>query len=472
MDQFLALGEGLPHWQAFALALGLGALMGVEREKHRRDSGHPVAGLRTFILLAEAGALSAWLGEQTGQPWLLAAGLLAVSLPLALSVLRDRRAGDAPVMRGAPAATIPTTTTVASASSAPTAAPVQADSVPSNTSPVPLAPAPAAGDGLTTLIAALVTFLLGAACVYGPADIAVALGIASSAILAFREPLHGLVARIGTDDLYAGLKLLIASFIVLPLLPDRTLDPWQIFNPFKIWLLVILISALSLVGYVLTRWLGPQRGTAMTALAGALVSSTAVTLELARRARDGSSPPVLISAGMLLAWGVMYLRVLMALSVVHPPLLTALALPCLSLAALCMVAGAIGLRRAGHQEDGALHVRNPFNLLAAGKFAALFVCILALARLSQHYFPGGSLYAVAALAGLVDVDAIVLSSAELARTGGDTSLVSGAILLATLTNTGSKLGLALVIGGRALRRYMLPAALLLTALTLGFWWLA
>lgn len=462
MDQFLALGGGLPHWQAFALALAIGALMGVEREKHRRDSGNPVAGLHTFILVAEAGALSAWLGEQTGQPWLLAAALLAISLPLALSVLRDRRGMVAGGALGPEHGT-----------------PVREDGEPERrrpperpTSDAGVAAAPAAGDGLTTLIAALVTFLLGAVCIHGPADIAVALGIASSAILAFREPLHGLVARIGTDDLYAGLKLLIASFIVLPLLPDRPLDPWQIFNPFKIWLLVILISGLSLVGYVLTRWLGTQRGTAMTALAGALVSSTAVTLELARRARDGSAPPVLISAGMLLAWGMMYLRMLLALGVVHPPLLKALALPCLSLAALCMLAGAIGLRRAGPEEDGALHIRNPFNLVAAGKFAALFVCILALVRLSQYYFPGGSLYAVASLAGLVDVDAIVLSSAELARTGGELGLVSGAILLATLANTGSKLGLALVIGGRSLRRYMLPAALVLTVLTLGFWWLA
>ena len=140
--------------------------------------------------------------------------------------------------------------------------------------------------GLTSEMAAIAVFLLGAMAVAGEAELAVALGVVTSAVLAFKQPLHGAVRRLDTQDVFAGLKLLIASFIVLPLLPDTTIDPWQAINPYKLWLLVVLISALSLAGYVAVRWLGSTHGSAITGLAGGLVSSTATTLNFARSSRD------------------------------------------------------------------------------------------------------------------------------------------------------------------------------------------
>ena len=124
----------------------------------------------------------------------------------------------------------------------------------------------------------------------GYPELAVGLGIVTTAILAYKDPMHSWVSRLGRDDIYAGLRLLFASFIVLPLLPNRTVDPWNTLNPYKLWLLVILISALSLIGYIAVRWLGPGRGTALTGLAGGLVSSTAVTLSFARGDRESDQP--------------------------------------------------------------------------------------------------------------------------------------------------------------------------------------
>jgi len=122
----------------------------------------------------------------------------------------------------------------------------------------------------------------------------VALGIVTSAVLAFKQPLHGMVARVGLDDIYAVLKLLIASFIVLPLLPNHPVDPWGALNPYTLWLLVILISGLSLVGYVAVRLLGAAHGTVLTGFAGGLVSSTAVSLSFARQSR---TDPGTVAAG-------------------------------------------------------------------------------------------------------------------------------------------------------------------------------
>src|SRR4030095_6479383 len=139
---------------------------------------------------------------------------------------------------------------------------------------------------LTPAPVSMSLYLLAGLTTFGHAGLAVALAIATSAVLAFKAPLHASVERIGRDDLYAALKLLIATFIVLPVLPNRAVDPWGALNPYKIWWLVILISGLSLLGYAAARFLGPQRGPLVTGLFGGLVSSTAVTLGFSRESRE------------------------------------------------------------------------------------------------------------------------------------------------------------------------------------------
>jgi len=288
-------------------------------------------------------------------------------------------------------------------------------------------------------------------------------------VLAFKQPIHGLIEKIGTDDLYAGLKLLIATFIALPLLPNQPMDPWGALNPYKLWLLVILISSLSLVGYIAVRWLGQGRGTAVTAVAGGLVSSTAVTLSFARRSREGARGlgGALLVGGILLAWVVMFGRVVVEVAVVNRALLPALLVPIASMGLAAAVgAGWLLLRSASAARPvaGEVPLQNPFSLGSAIRFALLFAAVLLVVALVQTYLPGRGLYAVAALAGLSDVDAITLSMASCVGEGTCTTQVGvTSIVIAALTNTLVKAGMVFSLGAASMRAPVLAASAAIVA---------
>jgi uncharacterized membrane protein (DUF4010 family) len=265
------------------------------------------------------------------------------------------------------------------------------------------------------------------------------------------------------DDIHAGVRLLIATFIVLPLLPDRPIDPWGALNPYSLWLLVLLISGLSLVGYVGTRWFGADRGIVLAGLTGGLVSSTAVTLSFSKQSRDDSRPATAyaLACGMLLAWGIMFGRVIAEVLVVNRALVTQVLVPFVTMSVVAAIFAWLFLRRSSaHSKTAskapAVSLKNPFSLTAAAKFAAFFAVVLLVVKLVQMYFPGRGLYMVAALAGLTDVDAITLSMAEYAR-AGDTRVAVNSIVIAALTNTFVKCGMAAWLGGAALRRPILIA---------------
>ncbi|MDP2713196.1 MgtC/SapB family protein [Rheinheimera sp.] len=410
--------------QNFLIALLLGALVGIEREKHRRDE-HPnsFGGLRTYILFAQAGAVSAWLSIHLQSPLLFVITVLVVALAVLTAYILENRHN-------------------------PTAL------------------------GLTSEISAITVCLLGGAIMFGYAELAVMLGILTSAILTFKQPLHGLVSKLGTDDLYAGLKLLIASFIVLPLLPNAAIDPWQALNPYKLWLLVILISSMSLLGYVAVRWLGAAHGAVVTGISGGLASSTAVTLSFARSSKMEGDPLAADTqaCGVLLAWLVMFIRVLVTISIVYQPLLAHLWLPFSVMAGATAVMAAIYYRRGSARyqapQQSAVKVTNPFSLVAAIKFGALFAVILLLVKLTEQYAAAEGLYLLAAVAGMTDVDAITLSMAEYARgSASSVTLAAGAITVAALSNTLVKCVLVYTLGGKALAHKLLAATLVI--LTLG-----
>lgn len=412
----------------FGTALLLGVLVGIDREKRKEAGEANFGGIRTFMLIALSGATAAHVGRLLDTPGVLLVALGMIGLALVAAHASEHwRAATAP-------------------------------------------------PGLTSEVAALVVFLLGGLCVLGPLELAVALGVATSAVLAFKQPIHDLVRRVGTEDLYAALKLLVATFIVLPLLPRRPVDPWAALNPYTLWLLVILISALSLVGYAATRALGATRGLLLTGLTGGLVSSTAVTLALARRSREPHSGPAgMLAAGILAAWLVMLPRLAVLLAVTGPALARRLG-PALALLAL-VTAGATwtGLRRASPGEAPTasgveVPLRNPFSLIEAVKFAALFAVVLVLVKRAGQHAGAGGLYAVAAVAGLPDVDAISLSLAGQVRAGGSVDLAARGVLLAVMSNTVLKTALVLALGSPALRRAILPGSgMLLLAAAAAAW---
>jgi uncharacterized membrane protein (DUF4010 family) len=403
----------------FAIAILLGALVGIEREKRKAEEQEPghIAGLRTFTLLALLGAAAGFLSKNLSSPGILAAALLIVGAFIVAGYFVTARSSDG-------------------------------------------------GKGLTTETAAIVVFLLGAMVMFGERELAIALGVVTAAVLAYKQPLHGFVEKLGWEDVYAGLRLLIATFIALPLLPNRTVDPWGALNPYELWLLVILISSLSLVGYVLTRWLGPARGTALTGLTGGLVSSTAVTLSFAREARDNPQNVAALACGILLAWAVMFLRVIVLVAVVNRKLLPEILIPFLLMGltsggyAAFLYFGDSSVD--GTAPNGEVEIENPFSLTAAAKFAALFAVVLLAVKIVQEHFPPSGLYAVAALAGLTDVDAITLSMSEFAQSG-DARVAVIAIVIASLSNTIVKCGMGFLLGGEGLGKKLLAA----TAATLA-----
>ncbi|MDR7122559.1 MgtC/SapB family protein [Rheinheimera soli] len=412
-------GFDLTLAQNFLIALLIGALVGIEREKHKNNN-HPgsFAGVRTYILFAQLGAVSAWLSVFLQTPWLFIAALSAVSVTVLCAYYLENKAK-------------------------------------------------AAALGLTSELSAITVCLLGGAVIFGFAEIAVSLAIFTSAILAFREPLHGLISKIGADDLYAGLKLLIASFIVLPLLPNEAIDPWQVLNPYKLWLLVILISALSLVGYIAVRSLGSVKGTMITALTGGLVSSTAMTLSFARSSQteNDSGAANRLAAGILVSWLVMFGRVILIVTAISVPLMQQLLWPLVGLVLVTAVL-AMAFFLASHRLQSAsvatvVPVKNPFSLWSAIQFALLFALVLLLVKLAEHYAPGQGLYWLAALAGLTDVDAISLSLADYASRSESVQLAATAIGIAILSNSLVKTAMVWVAGAQHLALRISAAMLVL-----------
>jgi uncharacterized membrane protein (DUF4010 family) len=382
--------------------------------------------LRTFILLALFGAGAAFLAHTASSPWILAAAFLVAGAFVVAGYL------------------------------------VAARTEPEST-------------GLTSEVAAMVVFVLGAMVMLGSHELAIGLGVVTASVLVYKQPLHGFVARLGWDDVYAGLRLLIATFIALPLLPDRPIDPWGALNPYTLWLLVILISSVSLLGYVATRWLGPGKGAAITGLTGGIVSSTAVTLSFAKEGRDRPEFGKALACGILIAWAVMFVRVIVLVAAVNASLLPQVLVPFLVMAAVAAAfAGLLYFRdheaRNGTRAKADLAVTNPFSLTAAAKFAALFAVVLLAVKLVQQHFPPEGLYVVAALAGLTDVDAITLSMAEFAKGGGASNVAATAIVIAALSNTLVKCGMAVVLAGLAFSRPLLiaAAAILLAGLAASF----
>ncbi|NSL54128.1 MgtC/SapB family protein [Uliginosibacterium sp. IMCC34675] len=412
--------------QLFGIALLIGALLGVEREKKKADTQKPsFAGIRTFMLLSETGALAAWLSVQNAMPAIFVTTLIGLLILIAAAYLLEKRADAASI-------------------------------------------------GITTELAGLSVFLLGAAVMFGQVAIAVGLAVTNTALLALKDPLHGAIQKLGKDDIFAGLKLLIASFIVLPLLPQQAVDPWAALNPYKLWLLVVLISALSLVGYLAMRWLGSARGVAVTGLTGGLVSSTAVTLSLARESRSAADPARQLddayAAGVLIAWSVMFVRVLAMVTLFNAALLRPLLAP---FAAMLLVNAALAgwyyhqsLRDMAHQIErvGVVPLKNPFSLWAATKFGLLFAVVLLLVELARRSFSASGLIYVAVLAGMTDVDAITLSMVDFARAPEQLQLAAYAVVAAVWANTLVKAALTLVLGSRGTARRVCFATVVMLVL--------
>jgi uncharacterized membrane protein (DUF4010 family) len=263
--------------------------------------------------------------------------------------------------------------------------------------------------------------------------------------------LHGLVRKIDYEELLAVLKLLVMSLVLLPVLPDRGYGPWRALNPYEIWLMVVLICSISFVGYLAIRIYGEQKGVTLAAVAGGVVSSTAVTISLSRLVRQDPTQGRLIAGGITLASAMMFLRILLVLGVFGPALLWVTAVP-LSLAAAAGAIAALVMIGRGSQEPRGrlLRLRNPFDFWMAARFGLILAAVMVLSRALRTWLGDPGVLLVAGLSGLADVDAITLAIARFAPEEVALDVGAAAIMLAAVANTLLKGTIALANGKRTI----------------------
>ena len=385
------------------VALLVGVLIGLDRERAEvRKARQIFAGVRTFPLVALCGAVPALLVGELG-PLLAAVSLVAVAAIAVVSYMRASANGDM---------------------------------------------------GATTEVAAIATFLLGALAGAGQLVVAGACGVAVAVLLVAKPKLEAFSRALSPEELTAALELAVITVIVLPLLPNRGFGPWEVWNPREIWMVVVLVTALSFVGFVAMRLLGERRGMAVTGAVGGLVSSTAVTMAMAERSRSADDLSRAAAASAVVASSIMPLRMAVLAGAVNAGILPRL-LPVVFVMALAgLVAAWVLSRRRDEPSEASSQIKNPFSLVAALSFAAIYAVVLILVRGAGVYFGAGGTYAAAGLSAVADVDAVTIAFSRLGP--GDTlwKMPAAAVTVAAVTNTLVKMVIAVAMGSPRFRRYV------------------
>ncbi len=396
---------------SLGIALGLGLLVGLQREQVATE----LAGLRTFALITVLGTICGLLALQFGG-WIIASGFLALTGVIMTGHLAELKTGKFE-------------------------------------------------SGVTTEVAALAMFGLGAYIVIGHREAAIVIGGGIAVLLHFKGQLHGIAALLGEDS-KAIMQFALISLVILPILPDRTYGPYQVLNPRQIWLMVVLIVGIGLGGYIVYKFLGERIGLLAAGVLGGIVSSTATTVSYAKRAARDEAAARAAATVILLASTVSCVLVLVEIGIIAPRFLVS------AIAPLAAFVATLGLLSLGfwfwwrNEASSRPALGNPSELKGALYFAALYsVILLAIAAVKDLPTARG-LYTVAALSGVAEVHALTLSTSQLVEAGRLGSQDGWQIIMvALLSNLVVKAGAALLIGGfRLWRKVALPY---LAALAVG-----
>lgn len=394
-------GSELEHLPQFATSLAIGLLIGLDRERRSAAS----AGLRTFALVALFGTLMALLSERTNSPWLLPFGLAIVALMTISAHIQAAKENADP--------------------------------------------------GTTTVVAIIICYGLGAIVWHGYSTLAIMLAIITTILLYFKTELQGISRNLDRRDLVSILQFAVLTFIILPILPNENFGPYEAINPHQIWLMVVLISGVSLSGYIALRLVGQRYGTALLGSFGGLVSSTATTLVYARRGKYNQRIIPTAAVIILIANLVVLIRLSAFSAVVSQSILPQL-LPILGSGFL------LGLGVTAYcwqkfnlqNEMPAPEIKNPAEIQTAATFGLLYAIVLFLAAWLSDLAGSRGLYAVALASGLTDVDAITLTSLRLFEIGKlEATETVTAISLGILSNIAFKFGLIFFIGGSLLAKH-------------------
>ncbi|BES72249.1 MgtC/SapB family protein [Marinobacter nanhaiticus D15-8W] len=400
-----------------AVALLLGALIGLERgwEAREKKAGERIAGIRTHALTGLLGGIGALL-SQTLSPWIFPIMFLGL-IGICLVAYRTRTADVRDY-------------------------------------------------SITGIIGLLLTFCYGAVAVAVDLALATAAAVVTAIILDNKREIHGLVNQLQSHELDAALKLLLISVVMLPLLPNEPMGPGGALNPYEIWWMVVLIASVSFVGYFAIRLGGTEKGLLFTSLFAGLSSSTALTLHFSRQSREARDISPVLAAGILLACGTMFPRILVYCALINRDLLPALLWPVVVMAMMLVVPALViwRMHREGLTVAQPSLTKNPLDLKSALVFGVLLTVILALGEWLRAWLGDAGIYVLAATSGVADVDAITLSLTRMSQISIDAQTAVIGIVLAASVNNIVKSGIALSIGTRALGlRVIVPMLLSLVA---------
>lgn len=323
--------------------------------------------------------------------------------------------------------------------------------------------------GPTTQAAMFMTVVIGAICGLGEYHFAVAVGVTTTALLSFKEELHGLAHRVTRMEMVASLKFALMCAVVLPVLPNRPLSPFplDVINPFELGLLVLLISGIGFVGFFLLRWVEQEKGMGIMGFLGGIASSTALTLSFSQKSRLSPAQGNALAFALLIAWTVMYLRLLALLAIMNFELAMATAPAMLFTVLFGAVVAFVAMFRARGSKSSTTDatLTNPFEIFPALKFALLLTVVMIISRVAQVSFGGTGLMISSLISGIANTDAVALSMVELLKHSSDVSVndAARACVIAGFSNTISKGVMVAALAGGTLIRALFPGFLVLSA---------
>lgn len=389
---------GQPAALDILLVLSLSFLLGLERERRKAEAGHYIfGGVRTFPIIGLVGYALARLAA--GNLLAVLGGLAVVAAFLLLSYRHKiATAGEA---------------------------------------------------GVTTEFTGLLTFLLGPLVARGDYWIATALVVVCVLLLEFKAGLEALSRRLPSQEVVTFTQFLLLTAVILPVVPNREFTQFQI-NPFTTWLVVVAVCGISYGSYLLQRLTRDKGGIVLTAVLGGVYSSTVTTVALARRAAEARQPS-LFAGAMVVASGMMYLRLAVLLAIFNRDLATRLAAPFVVIGLLAAAGGALWARRTAAASDQPARrdqPRNPLEIGAAFAFAALFLAVLVGTELALQHLGSAGVYVLALVLGVADVDPFILSLTQTAGTVTPTAVAAAAVCLAAAANNLAKGFYALAFADR------------------------
>lgn len=385
------------------LAILVGLLIGIERERRKREGDKAFAGIRTYPMISMLGMIAALLVNIINV-YVYIAIFCGFSVLISISYFFAARRGDI---------------------------------------------------GGTTEISMIVVFLMGSLIYHEFYVLAGIITVVIMILLTFKTEFHSFAGKIEKEDLFAAIKFAVITIIVLPLLPNETFGPLDVLNPRKIWYMVILIAGISFIGYILSKLVDSKKGIQLLSVLGGIASSTAVTLSFTSRSKELPSLSRNFAAGIVLASTIMFPRVLLIIFVLNNSFAESLAIPFSIFTFSGLLASFILWRSSKKDDTKDINLTNPFKLLFAIKFGLLFALILFISKAAQIYIGDKGIFITSFFAGFADVDAIALSIVNLVENNFSLDSATLAVVIATLANSLVKTTIAAVFGSKELRKFSL-----------------